>query len=225
MIHIIHKIPHATDALLRAYAEQAAATVHEAMGQRGAMTPDIKPIAKGMKFCGRALTVRCHAGDNLMLIKAISMAKPGDVIVADMGRILNAGPFGEVLATECVARGMAGLVVSGAVRDGQAIAELGFPVFAAGLSVCGTSKATLGTINHPITCGQEIVQPGDIILGDDDGVVVVPLEEAEKILEAARKRTAKEAAVMEQLRAGASLFDLYGYQKTMDALGCIEESI
>ena len=200
MIHIIHKIPHATDALLRAYAEQAAATVHEAMGQRGAMTPDIKPIAKGMKFCGRALTVRCHAGDNLMLIKAISMAKPGDVIVADM-------------------------VVSGAVRDGQAIAELGFPVFAAGLSVCGTSKATLGTINHPITCGQEIVRPGDIILGDDDGVVVVPLEEAEKILEAARKRTAKEAAVMEQLRAGASLFDLYGYQKTMDALGCIEESI
>lgn len=223
MPHIIRDIPRCDPALLRAYEGQAAATVHEAMGRRGALDPAIKPLAADMTVCGRALTVRCHTGDNLMLVKAVSMAGPGDVIVADMGSAVASGPFGEVLAVECMARGAAGLVVSCTVRDSREIIRMGFPVFSAGLCVRGTAKATLGTINHPICIGGEIVRPGDLIVGDADGVVVVPLEEAPDILRLAEERTAKEAAVMDRLRAGESLFDIYGYQRVFDSLHCVEE--
>lgn len=223
MTHIRRDVPRCDPALLRAYEGQAAATVHEAMGRRGALDPAIKPLAADMTVCGRALTVRCHTGDNLMLVKAISMAGPGDVIVADMGSAVASGPFGEVLAVECMARGAAGLVVSCTVRDSREIIRMGFPVFSAGLCVRGTAKATLGTINHPICIGGEIVRPGDLIVGDADGVVVVPLEEAPDILRLAEERTAKEAAVMDRLRAGESLFDIYGYQRVFDSLHCVEE--
>lgn len=223
MTHIRRDVPRCDSALLRAYEGQAAATVHEAMGRRGALDPAIKPLAADMTVCGRALTVRCHTGDNLMLVKAVSMAGPGDVIVADMGSAVASGPFGEVLAVECMARGAAGLVVSCTVRDSREIIRMGFPVFSAGLCVRGTAKATLGTINHPICIGGEIVRPGDLIVGDADGVVVVPLEEAPDILRLAEERTAKEAAVMDRLRAGESLFDIYGYQRVFDSLHCVEE--
>lgn len=223
MTHIRRDVPRCDPALLRAYEGQAAATVHEAMGRRGALDPAIKPLAGDMTVCGRALTVRCHTGDNLMLVKAVSMAGPGDVIVADMGSAVASGPFGEVLAVECMARGAAGLVVSCTVRDSREIIRMGFPVFSAGLCVRGTAKATLGTINHPICIGGEIVRPGDIVVGDADGVVVVPLEEAPDILRLAEERTAKEAAVMDRLRAGESLFDIYGYQRVFDSLHCVEE--
>lgn len=223
LTHIRRDVPRCDPALLRAYEGQAAATVHEAMGRRGALDPAIKPLAADMTVCGRALTVRCHTGDNLMLVKAVSMAGPGDVIVADMGSAVASGPFGEVLAVECMARGAAGLVVSCTVRDSREIIRMGFPVFSAGLCVRGTAKATLGTINHPICIGGVIVRPGDLIVGDADGVVVVPLEEAPDILRLAEERTAKEAAVMDRLRAGESLFDIYGYQRVFDSLHCVEE--
>ncbi|RLL13774.1 4-carboxy-4-hydroxy-2-oxoadipate aldolase/oxaloacetate decarboxylase [Anaerotruncus massiliensis (ex Liu et al. 2021)] len=223
LTHIRRDVPRCDPALLRAYEGQAAATVHEAMGRRGALDPAIKPLAADMTVCGRALTVRCHTGDNLMLVKAVSMAGPGDVIVADMGSAVASGPFGEVLAVECMARGVAGLVVSCTVRDSREIIRMGFPVFSAGLCVRGTAKATLGTINHPICIGGEIVRPGDLIVGDADGVVVVPLEEAPDILRLAEERTAKEAVVMDRLRAGESLFDIYGYQRVFDSLHCVEE--
>ena len=215
--------PLAPEALLEGLREMDAATVHESMGKKGAMHHSIKPIHPDMKCCGRALTVKCHPGDNLMLIKAVSMAKPGDVIVADMGPIIDNGPFGEVLAVDCLARGCAGLVVTCSVRDSEAIIGRGFPVFAAGLSVCGTVKASKGTINHPVVVGGILVNPGDIVIGDRDGVVVIPLEEGQKTLETAQKRRAAEAVVMERLSKGETLFDIYGYQKTFDALGITEE--
>lgn len=218
MVQIVESIPTCDPRLLEAYRRQAAATVHEAMGRRGALDPAIKPLNSEMTVSGRALTVRCHTGDNLMLIKAISMVEPGDVIVADMGMATASGPFGEVLAVECMARGAAGLVVSCAVRDSREIIKMGFPVFSSGLCVRGTAKASLGTINHPICCGGEIVRPGDIIVGDADGVVVVPLEEAEQVVKLADERSKKEAAVIERLQAGESLFDIYGYQKVLDSL-------
>lgn len=223
MVHIVKKVSHCPKELLEAYAGQATATVHEAMGLRGAVDPSIKPIARGMKICGSALTVQCHSGDNLMLVKAISMIRPGNVIVADMGMIVHSGPFGEVLATECQARGAAGLMVNCSVRDSQELIEMAFPVFSNGLCVFGTAKATLGTINHPISFGGVIVNPGDLILGDDDGVVVIPQSEAWEVLSAAEKRTAKENAVKERLKSGESLFDLYGYQKIFDELNYVEE--
>lgn len=223
MINIKKHVQMLDPKLLAAFRLQPAATIHEAMGRKGALDPLIKPINRSMKICGQALTVSCHTGDNLMLIKAISMARTGDVIIADMGAAVDSGPFGEVLAVECVTRGVEGLVVSCAVRDSLEIEKLGFPVFSNGLCIKGTAKATLGTINHSISCGGQIICPGDIIIGDADGVVVVPRNDAVDVLKAAQERTEKEEIVMNRLRSGESLFDIYGYQKTMDALHCIEE--
>ncbi len=223
MVNVIKTIPRCGDELLARYQGQASATVHEAMGRRNAFAPAIKPLDRSMRLAGRAFTVQCHTGDNLMLIKAISMAQKGDVIVADMGNAVANGPFGEVLAVECVQKGLAGLIVNCAVRDSQEIIKLGFPVFSAQVCISGTAKATLGTINHPISCGGVIVNPGDVVVADADGVVTVPLDEAEDVLKAADARTAKEAEVMKRLRAGESLFDIYGYQKVFDSLGCTEE--
>lgn len=223
MADIIKTIPRCSDELLEQYQGQASATVHEAMGRRGALDPAIKPLDRSMRLAGRAFTVKCHTGDNLMLIKAISMAQKGDVIVADMGNAVANGPFGEVLAVECVTKGLAGLIFNCAVRDSREIIELGLPVFSAQICISGTAKATLGTINHPISCGGVIVNPGDIIVADADGVVAVPLDEAPSVLQAANARTEKEAAVIKRLRAGESLFDIYGYQKVLDSLNCTEE--
>lgn len=223
MADVNYSRPIISDEILEALSEQDVATVHEAMGQIGALTHDIRPIRNGMKMCGRALTVKCHSGDNIMLIKAISMAKPGDVVIADMGRIIDNGPFGEVLAVDAVTHGVKGLVVNCSVRDTAALAKMGFPVFSAGVSVFGTSKASKGTVNQPIVVGNILVNPGDIVLGDDDGVVIIPFDMAEKALDASKARTAKEAKVMERLRNGECLFDIYGYQKKFDELGITEE--
>lgn len=223
MVHIKKAVPPADAGLLRGFAGQAVATIHEAMGQKGALDPAIKPLASTMKLCGRALTVQCHTGDNLMLIKAVSMAQKGDVIVADMGSAAPSGPFGEVLAVECMSKGVAGLIVSCAVRDSKEIVRMGFPVFSNGICVRGTAKATLGTINHPVCCGGVAIKPGDILVGDADGVVAVPLEDAPQTLKLAQERVQKEALVMERLKAGESLFDIYGYQAVFDSLRCVEE--
>lgn len=223
MKDIIKTRPMLSDELLQSYAQQDVATVHEAMGKRGAMVHTIRPISDNMRCAGRALTVKCHAGDNLMLIKAVSMAQPGDVIVADMGNIVDNGPFGEVLAVECLHRGVAGLVVSCGVRDSSAIVAREFPVFSAGISVFGTEKAVKGSINHPVIVGNVFVRPGDMVLGDSDGIVVVPFEEAQRTIEEANKRRDKEAVVMQRLENGESLFDIYQYRKVFDALGVTEE--
>ena len=223
MVNIIKTIPRCNDEILAQYQGQASATIHEAMGRRNAFAPSIKPLDRSMRLAGRALTVQCHTGDNLMLIKAINMAQEGDVIVADMGNAIANGPFGEVLAVECLTKKLAGLVLNCAVRDSQEIIKLGLPVFSAQISICGTAKATLGTINHPISCGGVIVNPGDIVVADADGVVTVPLNEAQQVLKAANDRTAKEADVMKRLRAGESLFDIYRYQTVLDSLTCTEE--
>lgn len=223
MADIFTKRPIVSDVLLRGLSDQDVATVHEAMGRRGAMHHLIKPIDRKMRMCGRALTVRCQSGDNLMLIKAVSMARPGDVIVADMGPLVDNGPFGEVLAVECLTKKMAGILVSCSVRDSEAIIERNFPTFSAGLSVIGTVKASKGEINHPVVVGGVLVNPGDVVLGDADGVVVIPYAEAEMVLAAANARKEKEAVVMEKLSNGASLFDLYGYGRIFDQLGVTEE--
>ena len=223
MYDVIRTRPMVEESLRLRVADSDAATIHEAMGKRGAMNHTIRPIAGGMKCCGRALTVKCHPGDNLMLIKAVSMAQPGDVIVADMGHIIDNGPFGEVLAVECISKKLAGLVLSCSVRDSTAIIRRQFPVFAAGISVFGTSKAVKGSINHPVTVGDITVYPGDLVLGDDDGVVVIPSKEVEEVLAAAEQRTAGEAVTMKRLMDGESLFDIYGYQKVFDVLGITEE--
>lgn len=223
MVHVIHKIPRCSDEMVEEYRKQTSATVHEAMGRRGALDPAIKPLARGMKAVGRAITVKCHPADNVMIVKAISMAKENDVLVVDMGGLEKIGPFGGVLATECKAKKLGGLVFNCCVRDSADIIAMGLPVFSTGLCIRGTMKTVLGTINHTMSCGDQVIHPGDMILGDDDGVVVIPYEELGSVLEAAKAREVKEAGYMERLRNGESAFDIYGYQKLFDALGCVEE--
>lgn len=221
--HVIRKIQRPEPELLALYHEQSAATVHEAMGRRGAMSSRIKPIYSGMKVCGPAVTVRCQVGDNLMLLKALYVAQPGDVLVVDAGNFNEQGQWGEIASLAAQVRGIAGLVTNGSVRDGLAIKAMGFPVFSMGLSIKGTVKETLGSVNHTICCGGVTVHPGDIVLGDDDGVVVVPREEAADVIKKAQAREDKEAKVMKLLREGKSLLELYRFDQVLVQKGCIEE--
>ncbi|MBK0034487.1 4-carboxy-4-hydroxy-2-oxoadipate aldolase/oxaloacetate decarboxylase [Erwinia sp. S43] len=225
MLNIIHTRPVVAQDVLAKFKDEDVATIHEALGRRGAMNGKIRPLKEGMKFYGRALTVKSHPADNLMLIKAINMASENDVIVLDMGDLVHSGPFGEVLAVECAVKKIAGLVFSCTVRDSAAIKKLNLPVFSSGVCVEGTAKATLGYINQPVTVGGVIVHPGDIIIGDDDGVVCVPFSEAEAVLSASVERREKESVIMQRLRNGESLFDIYHYQQTLDLLQCREESV
>ncbi|MCI8970049.1 MAG: 4-carboxy-4-hydroxy-2-oxoadipate aldolase/oxaloacetate decarboxylase [Oscillibacter sp.] len=223
MIHVIKHIPRPDAALVEKLSRHGAATVHEAMGRVGAMERSIKPLARGMKICGPAFTVRAQAGDNVMILKAMREARPGDVIVVDCGRCPESGPFGELAAAECQTKGLGGFVTTGSVRDTAEIIAMGFPVFSSGVSIVGTVKESLGLINHPISAGGVIVHPGDIILGDDDGIVVIPREDAADALEKSDARVAKENKTLEKIRAGESIFDIYGYAAVLKRQGCVEE--
>ncbi len=173
-----------------------------------------------MKVCGPAVTVQCHPGANLMLQLAIGVAQPGDVLVVSTADSWEQGAFGEVLATWCQTRGIAGMVTDSGVRDGLALREMGFPVFCPGLCMKGTVKETLGTINQPIVLGGVAVRPGDIISGDDDGVVLVCSEEAGAVAELSRTREEKEARFIAAIREGADAMTLLGTDKIVAAKGC-----
>jgi 4-hydroxy-4-methyl-2-oxoglutarate aldolase len=173
-----------------------------------------------MNVCGPAVTARCHPGDNIMLQLAISVAGPGDVLVVATGESSEQGSFGEVLTTWCMARGIAGLVTDGGVRDGLAIRNKGFPVFCPGLCVKGTVKETLGSVNHPIVIGGIAVEPGDIVCADDDGVVIVRRDEALQIAADAEAREQNEARLMKSLEEGADLLKIVGMDAIAAAKGC-----
>jgi 4-hydroxy-4-methyl-2-oxoglutarate aldolase len=189
------------------------ATLHEALGQAGAMPFAIKPIYPGMRVCGPALTVDCTPGDNLAIHVAVERAEPGDVLVVDYKGFLEAGPFGDVLATACLAAGIVGLVIDGCVRDGPTLREMQFPVFARGLNMKGTAKNAVGAVGVPIVCAGVPVSPGDVVVGDDDGVVVVPREKMAATASAARKRDDMEADMRVRLKAGATTVDLLGLKE------------
>lgn len=195
----------------------SSATLHEAIGQGGAMAGVVKPIGAGMRVCGPALTVDCPAGDNLAIHAAIAGARPGDLLVVDHKGAMDDGPFGEVMATACLARGIVGLVIDGCVRDSAEIRALRFPVFARGLCIRGTAKTQPGAIGRPIVCAGAAVAPGDVVLGDDDGVVVVPRGRAAEAVHAATERLQKEAEMMERIRAGATTVELLGLQSRLSA--------
>lgn len=199
------------------------ATVYEAAGQRGNMDPAIKPAYPGARLCGPAVTVKCHVGDNLMLHKAVTVAGPGDVLVATIDNHLGVGAWGEILVTAAKARGIAGLVIDGAVRDTESYSRHDFPVFSRGVAIGAASKKLGGTINHPIVCGNVLVEPGDIVLGDADGVVVVPKDRAQSVLQASLERERQEADLMERLKNGATTLELLGLDTVLQALGLTEE--
>jgi 4-hydroxy-4-methyl-2-oxoglutarate aldolase len=201
--------PTLRDELLRL----GSATVYEASGGEGALDPAIAPVWRGARVCGPALPVACGYGDNLAIHRALEHVPPGVVLVVNAQGHL-AGYWGEVLAVAAQARGVAGLVIDGGVRDTEALERLGFPVFARGRSIRGTVKHEPGRIGEPVVVGGVWVQAGDIVLGDADGVALIRAERLQEVLEASRARAAREERIMERLRAGELTLDLLGLRRT-----------
>ncbi|MFV0490885.1 MAG: 4-carboxy-4-hydroxy-2-oxoadipate aldolase/oxaloacetate decarboxylase [Pseudorhodobacter sp.] len=221
MVHIISKITRPTAEELALARSVTPATIHEAQDRIGAIDPTIKPVKPGLTLCGPAVTVSCAPGDNMMLIAAIGTAQPGDVLVVSAGGFRPQGGFGEVLATACHSKGIAGLVIDAGVRDGAAIRKMGFPVFSAGLAMQGTVKETVGFVNKPIVLGGIAINPGDIVSGDDDGVVHLKREDITRVCELGRAREAKEEEIMAKLRAGGDILELSGMGQRLKDKGCI----
>lgn len=207
-------VPRPTKATLEAAATLPTATLHEAGGKIGALPSAIKPVASGMRLCGSALTVQMPGGDNLWLHRALDIAQAGDVLVVHCGGVYEHGYWGEIMATMAQARGLAGLVIDGCVRDGALLAAMNFPVFARGLCIRGTGKdfGATGWLNHPVLIGDITVNAGDLVVGDGDGVVVVPRGRADDVVQRSHRREADEAAYLQRLRQGESTLDIYGWR-------------
>jgi 4-hydroxy-4-methyl-2-oxoglutarate aldolase len=209
---------HVSIATLHALRQLGAATIYEAQGAQGALDSGIKPIAPGMRLAGPALTVDTRPADNLMLHYAMLKARPGDVLVVDAKGFLEAGVWGDVFTEQAQRIGLAGLVIHGAVRDAAAMTEAGFPVFSRGLSIKGTGKHQPGRLNVTVTIGDVGIDPGDIIVGDQDGVVVVRRHEVDAVLLKSRQREEKEAQFRQQIRDGATTVELLGLEETLRRL-------
>jgi 4-hydroxy-4-methyl-2-oxoglutarate aldolase len=190
-----------------------AATLHEAGGRIGALPSAIKPVAPSFRCCGPALTVHSPGGDNLWLHRALDIARPGDVLVVHVSGAYEHGYWGEIMTTMAKVRGLAGLVIDGCVRDGTLLGEIGFPVFARGLCIRGTGKdyGAIGWLNEPVRIGDVTVSAGDLVVGDDDGVVVVPRLQAPDVVEKSLRRERDEAAILARLQAGESTMQVYGF--------------
>lgn len=193
------------------------ATVYETNQKMGAIDRAIRCIYPDTKMAGTALTVQCQPADNLTLHAAIALAQPGDVIIADVGGYGDAGHWGEIMTAAAQQRGVVGLVINGGVRDIAAIRPRKFPLFAAAVCMQATVKAVPGRINHPIMCGGVRVEAGDLVLGDDDGVVVVARKQVETVLAAAQAKTDTEAAAIRRIEQGELTLDILGFREILAA--------
>jgi 4-hydroxy-4-methyl-2-oxoglutarate aldolase len=199
--------------------DQGVATVHEAQGRTGLMKTFMRPIYPSAKVAGPAVTVTCQSGDNLMIHAAVEVCQPGDVLVVTTNSESTDGMFGELLATSLVSRGVLGLIIDAGCRDVTELTAMDFPVWAKAISAQGTVKATAGSVNVAIVCGGAAVNPGDVIVGDMDGVVVVPRAEAAAVAKAGQARLEKEQKNREKLREGALGLDMYGLRAKLKELG------
>ena len=188
-----------------------AATVAEAGGGAGAMCIGVRAVTAAGHVVGTAFTVQCRPGDNLAIHRAIYMAQSGDVLVVAVDGYTEAGLWGEIMTVAAIERGIKGLVTDGAVRDVDAMNRLGFPVFARAVCMRGTRKDDLGTVAQPISIGGVAVSPGDVVIGDSDGIVVVPQHRAAEVCDLSRLRHEKEETIKRRLREGKSTLELYGF--------------
>lgn len=223
MIHVRTRIERPSKELIEAYRQIPSATIHEAGGRKGFIDPAIKPINRGMRICGPAFTVLCAPGDNLMLHKALEKAKPGDIIVASVGGGYEYGYFGGLMAVSAMARKVGGLAIDGCIRDSEEIIHMGFNIFSRGFAIRGTVKNTLGLVNYPIVFGGLMINPGDIIVGDDDGMVAVSLKDAADILDKSIKRTENEVLKAKVLESGVTSVQNNKLEPVFESLGLVEE--
>lgn len=194
------------------FADFDAATVYEAAGQCGMVDPAIRPVWEGARVCGPAITVECPAADNLMLHVAVTRATPGSVIVATATGYLRAGAWGEILTAAAQARGIAGLIFDGAVRDVDALRQARFPVFSRGLAIGACTKTKAGRIGVPIDVGGVTIRPGDVVLGDADGIVVIDQARLDEVYQGAVQRRGREREIIAQLRQGRTTIEILGLE-------------